>query len=600
MTRRQTLSVYLLVVVALVAGSTLRRVGDGGEYLALSLNLLHAGRPWLAPGDLEQRRAEVAQVDEAAAAALPSVVVTETGGLGVTIHFWLYSAMAAPFVWLASVLRLNPLAGFTPLNVAMLAAAFGLVWDRLGRGVTWLVMTGPIIWWIDKAHADAFVFATLLVAFVRWRDAPALALVSLGAASAQYPPIAPLIPMFAAAMLLTNRGSRRAGSWWSGAVLAIFLAALHPLYNFWLIGRPSPFLLTTNRQLPSLSEFGAVLVDPAIGVLANFPGLSLALVTSLVLLVWRAPGRLASAETALALAAGGLFLLSFTATSNLHHGGTPGMSRFALWLIPLALPLIRLAEEAGGRRVAASLAAIALASFAWSAFAFHPKHAELSREPTWLADYLWTRHPGWNNPAPEVFGEINGTDDLRLPVATRQCEKALLIGRGREGGTWPIPCYPAPIPARCLEPGVLCYANGRGARVDYVKVASRQPGALYRAGRAWPAGAESSVRREMNRAEWWRLQPSWAVGASSMLRATRDIARVHAFEGDGTLLLILQHTREGAGVTLRMPSGTRGSFLDVTSGDLIGTVEFTGPPFDLWDLPVPANRATLILGLRRD
>ncbi len=32
-------------------------------------------------------------------------------------------------------------------------------------------------------------------------------------------------------------------------------------------------------------------------------------------------------------------LFAFAQTMNVNHGGTPGMSRYALWFIPLAAPL---------------------------------------------------------------------------------------------------------------------------------------------------------------------------------------------------------------------------------------------------------------------
>ena len=42
------------------------------------------------------------------------------------------------------------------------------------------------------------------------------------------------------------------------------------------------------------------------------------------------------------------FLLSFAQATNVHHGATPSISRYAIWLIPLAIPIMIRARAAGG------------------------------------------------------------------------------------------------------------------------------------------------------------------------------------------------------------------------------------------------------------
>ena len=96
-------------------------------------------------------------------------------------------------------------------------------------------------------------------------------------------------------------------------------------------------------------------------------------------------------------------------------------------------------------------------------FAFHPSIGQNGREPTWAADYLWTRHPGWNNPLPEVFTETYlKTEAPTAPTFTPGCEKILAGGRGASSA-WPVPCFPADTPIRCRGVGVWCYANREGA-----------------------------------------------------------------------------------------------------------------------------------------
>ena len=45
-----------------------------------------------------------------------------------------------------------------------------------------------------------------------------------------------------------------------------------------------------------------------------------------------------------------VFLMSFAQTGNMHHGGTPGMSRYILWLVPLGVPFLRELFAHGPRR----------------------------------------------------------------------------------------------------------------------------------------------------------------------------------------------------------------------------------------------------------
>jgi hypothetical protein len=91
-----------------------------------------------------------------------------------------------------------------------------------------------------------------------------------------------------------------------------------------------------------------------------------------------------------------------------------------------------------------------------------PARAERYLEPTPLARWLWTRHPGLDRPLPEVFAERAwGYPPLGFtPAATPGCEKALVRGDGTPVGRWPLPCAPAEKPEACRAPGALCYADG--------------------------------------------------------------------------------------------------------------------------------------------
>jgi hypothetical protein len=149
-------------------------------------------------------------------------------------------------------------------------------------------------------------------------------------------------------------------------------------------------------------------------------------------------------------------VLDITHMPNINSGATPGPSRLGLWLLPVAIPVLRAAPPAAALRV------LAAASLVWCAIVFAPARRERYLEPTRLAAVLWQRWPAADNPLVEVFAErVSGSQPApEPPLATPGCEKVLIVGRGSGSPTdWPGRCEPHTAPPFCREVGVLCYAN---------------------------------------------------------------------------------------------------------------------------------------------
>ncbi len=154
--RRGVLCVaFAAILITLALTSHLRVVGDGEDYLRLAERLGH----FTAPG-------------------------------GISRHFWLYSALAAPLVRLVSAAGWNPLAGFTVLNIGLLVWTFGVVLPRAGLPGTVLLMVGPILWWTDKAHSEPFTFSMIAMGFAVLSETPWWSFVTLSLAGVQNFPIA--------------------------------------------------------------------------------------------------------------------------------------------------------------------------------------------------------------------------------------------------------------------------------------------------------------------------------------------------------------------------------------------------------------------------
>lgn len=119
---------------------------------------------------------------------------------------------------------------FVFVNILLLAVALWIVSGHIRREVALLLFVGPIIWWSDKGHTEAFTFALLAVAVTLVSAAPWWSLVALGAAAAQNPGITLTLPLVALVALVTRPGAWRDGRFWAGVVAGASLAALHPLY----------------------------------------------------------------------------------------------------------------------------------------------------------------------------------------------------------------------------------------------------------------------------------------------------------------------------------------------------------------------------------
>jgi hypothetical protein len=412
---------FAILLAVLAATSVPRWVGDGQEYLSMA-SAFRSGR-W------------------------PEI---DAG------HFWLYSAVATPFVTMTDAMMFGEAAGFALLNGLLLTWACAVAAGRSSSVVIALVFVGPIIWWLDKVHAEVFLFSLLALSIAWLDDKPGRSLLALGAAAAQNPSIAPLLPL-AAVMQVRRQSIRNEASFWMCAAAGGALALLNPLYYLVRAGRLFPLLPDNKPAWPAPAEFVAFLIDPNIGLITNVPLLALAGLVA----VWSARRSFIARRQMFALVAAVMLLFAFTQATNVNHGGTPGMSRYALWLIPLMIPVL---EERGtqrhapGRRV---LLTVSMISAVWCLVVFHPARRESFLNPTPLAALLWTRYPGATNPVPEIFIERlqHHERSWTIPIATESCEKALIGSPDGRDPTWPAQCRPSRAPDACRRPGAVCYAN---------------------------------------------------------------------------------------------------------------------------------------------
>ena len=481
---------YLVLLMALVAGSEPRLTGDGPEYVAQALRLSAFHLPPVPDAELSALDAVVFDGYAIEQNTLPRIdvyptLVDATGqrtwpqeGLRHWPHFWLYSLLAVPFMWVTRALGAGHLWAFTALNIVLLGGAFWVVSGRMRWPAMVLLFAGPIIWWVDKAHTEVMTLALLSGALALAAERPWWSFVALGAAGAHNSFLAAGIPLLGGAAILERPQLLRDARLWTGLAGGLTLTMLKPLYNLWQIGVAEPQTLAggTRFRIPTVGEAGALLWDPNIGLLQGFPVLLLVVLLAGAWLILRAPALLRSpwpwAVSAFALT----ILVSAAQTTNMNSSATPSMSRYALMLVPLAIPLLLTAQQRLGRGWNTALIPLAAVSAVLSLSSYHPRLAVDYLRPTRLAAFLWSEYPALDNPPPEVFFDrithVDSGQIHRIPsTGTPSCSKVLL-----HEGRWPSECPSDAVPpAFCRRPDRYCYANRDGGTYRFVEAAPHYP-----------------------------------------------------------------------------------------------------------------------------
>jgi hypothetical protein len=351
-------------------------------------------------------------------------------------------------------------------------------------------------------------------------------------------------------------------------------------------------LIGTEAHVPTIQELGAVFWDPNIGLLSHAPLLVLTIVAAAVLVIRRARSSLVEADVWVAFAGACIFLLSFSQTTNLNNGATPGMSRYAVWLIPLSIPICRRATAVLGSPAPRWLILLALASCVWSIVAFQPRRLESYTTPTRIASILWTWWPSLDNPLPEIFAErVSGEEPGLAPIATPDCAKVLLFG-----GQWPVPCVPQSVPGPCGARNALCYANRTRSGYVFVPVRPQafntlEPHRVW----TWNEASALGVERILDRVEWRNLRWIRLGAPGAMVRDAHEVSWAYELQSDEALVALVAEPREGASLTLSLPGIMSGSLLDQKTGKEILPVRVETAPQDLVGLELPTGRSVVLV-----
>lgn len=533
---------WLLLMLSLAAP---RNVGDASEYVAMAGRLANLQAPTFSAADMAAFTAGWASTDtgfELQTRQIPELQGRD--GRFDMPHMWLYPLLSVPFVRVARLIGASDPWGLVVLNVAMLA---WLCWLAVRRGAgpwTLTLFVSPIVWWLDKPLADVFIGVLLGGATLLWPGHGPVSLILLGIAAAQNPALLTGCVVFGLYALAEDPGRITSRRWQLAAAIGAACAAMAPLYYLWRLDRLSPLTSFAAASWPSLTALLFPLADVNMGALVRYPPIAIVVMVALLQRRgWREPAALPAALTGAAL------LLVISQQPNMNQGGNPDLSRYVVWLLPLALPWLLALDRSPRRSTTLPGASMLAVAAVWTVVAFPLSRPESYRYPTPFATWVWTQHPEWTMPRVEAFGErTSHREPAIVPTATRGCEKVLLFE-----GRWPANCPPStPPPTACEAPGAYCYAD-RVTREPGVPRAFTVLGALPQfhpvvSDRTWPS-EDSSGHWVETRA---RGKSSGELeSAPAQVRGAWGMAWTQSWSSDRALVVYVRDAGRDARVAIR-------------------------------------------------
>lgn len=407
--------------------------GDCGEYLLMARAFAAHATPdlrledvlWVSEHEPRLRGVlapVVSGIPEAQPVLLGSIFRAPSGSY-YSFHFWFYSLLCAPFLWLTTLIGAYPVVACALVNAGSVIAAGAYL--RRALSASWLGVASPFLfllvgttYYLGWTGPETLTAASVVVSVVAALTGDVgLALLCAGIAATQNPSTAALLPFAVGAWLLlrarpalalvpgaTARPLERRT--WLLAGAGAVLAALP--YVFFLLTFGKPSLISqhaTSTDLISAERAWSLFFDLNQGMLIGVPGILLGLAVALGLALRDRPSRPSLLWVGGVLAVTGVMIVPALATHNWNSGAVVFM-RYAYWsamplFASLLLVLPRLAEPAR-RGVAAGVALVQVGLLAingiWGERASYTEHS-------WAASFVLKRWPAAYNPVPEIFHE---------------------------------------------------------------------------------------------------------------------------------------------------------------------------------------------------
>ena len=410
--------------------------GDGFEYLLVVEAFANHGSPNLHAADLAELQIELPRNGLPSHPHMDMNFYEARGGLRLGWHFWLYPMLAAPFHKGLEFIAANPLAALQCLNAFSLCVAVGIaLFTRgppLGERLPFLglALVSPVWWFLFWPHPEVFTWSCSMASIALFRAGsrtPAVLFAVLGAM--QNPPVAFLAGGLVVLTTLED-GARRA----TLPLAAASLAMLPALFSLWAFGTPS---LIVSRgiagwQFASWERAASLVFDLNQGMLPYIPPLlALALLTSFSAMATRR-GR------PLILTAVLVAMIAVASTQGNWNGGTAGIMRYAIWMIPvMAWLVVDYLPQFRGRTLVITLAIAAELPILLSRGG---EQDYVDHSP--VAAWALVHAPSLYSPVPEIFIERTIHREANAPGAL---ESLLPVAYARPDGVVTKIAYRLPI-----------------------------------------------------------------------------------------------------------------------------------------------------------
>lgn len=488
------LLIAVLAFICLVKPGPVVRSGDSLEYVSMLVSWAEFGRPYVTSDSIKTMEKRLGQVPgpgespffKSFKERFPSLL--KNGTEMDLPHFWLYSLAASVFYHPLKLLSLDIGLAFMLLHLLIVVAGFIVVRKALGRAaglcLLLLIVFSPLIWFVNKVHVELFTVVlvctgTALLAAENWAGSA----LSFALVSTQNPPFA-ILAGLAFLLGFSRRQWRVLRGRWPLWIAAFGLAAAQPVYYLLRLGILNPVVATgaakMDTEVFSLRRMFSFIVDPDIGLLANWP---VALLILLVFAVEAARKRAGfrSATWVFLAASLPVLLWSQSRSMNLNHGGTYLISRYALWYLYiffLMLWQLGLALRKSARAVKWTWFAAGALAGCFALIQFWPTRPEEYLRPTPASLWLYSRFPAAYDPMPEIFTERYRRSEEDLPEAawavSNPTGSKILVRRGRMYYVryWPkldpIPTCPALDPDLVYTEGQLRFEAAPEKRYLYI------------------------------------------------------------------------------------------------------------------------------------
>jgi hypothetical protein len=414
----------LLCALALcaIAVAGARPTGDGAEYLLVAHALATHASPDLRKSDadwLGERIPRLSRVAHRLASGIDkeattpiSTVRRATNGAYYPLHFWLYSLLGAPCLWLTELMGTTPARALGLLNgLAASVAELALFWHygrgRFGLAAACAFALCGTTFYLGWTGPEALTGAAIVCACLPARRAElGLGCCAAAVAAAQNASAAALVPYVVWYWWRARRSLSRRDL----ILLPLAFALLVLPYAFFYVHFRIPSLLAHYATDPSLisgERAWSFVFDLNQGLVYGIPGLLLGVAVAIALAF---SGAARNRRTLIADVAATVAVVAGMAGPTLAvHNWNPGTSvllRYGYWTsLPLLVLMLELLSGGAARARWATLAAVAVVQVAVILTNGICGERYSYVRHTWLAQFVLGRFPGAYNPVPEIFFE---------------------------------------------------------------------------------------------------------------------------------------------------------------------------------------------------